>query len=175
MKTLKKCFLYTSFPIFRALFPCGDAMVCIIDDREDVWNFSANVVQVKPYMFFDGTADINAPSGLEKTKANSKDLKRKSKVIKIPKKNSPKNEKKEIRVENTTKNEGEKKVYGEKNISDEAPQDAAAGKEPNLITIIHTQAWHNVPVLTCFVFLPSSGPFISSRSGLIFLDGGGGG
>lgn len=46
-----------------ALFPCGDQMVCIIDDREDVWNFASNLVHVKPYNFFKGTADINSPFG----------------------------------------------------------------------------------------------------------------
>ncbi|XP_059474083.1 RNA polymerase II subunit A C-terminal domain phosphatase [Neocloeon triangulifer] len=49
-----------------ALFPCGDHMVCIIDDREDVWNFASNVVAVKPYHFFQHTGDINAPPGLDK-------------------------------------------------------------------------------------------------------------
>ncbi|XP_076335353.1 RNA polymerase II subunit A C-terminal domain phosphatase-like [Tachypleus tridentatus] len=51
----------------KALFPCGDSMVCIIDDREDVWNFAPNMVQVKPYHFFKNTGDINAPPGLGKT------------------------------------------------------------------------------------------------------------
>ncbi|TRY67809.1 hypothetical protein TCAL_07221 [Tigriopus californicus] len=46
-----------------SLFPCGDHMVCIIDDREDVWNFASNLVQVKPYVFFKSTGDINAPPG----------------------------------------------------------------------------------------------------------------
>lgn len=41
--------------------------MCIIDDREDVWNFSPNLIHVKPYRFFQGTADINAPLGLTKT------------------------------------------------------------------------------------------------------------
>ena len=41
-------------------------MVCIIDDRTDVWNFSPNVVQVTPYHFFRHTGDINAPQGLQK-------------------------------------------------------------------------------------------------------------
>lgn len=50
----------------RALFPCGDHMVCIIDDREDVWNFAPNVIAVKPYHFFQHTGDINAPPGLDK-------------------------------------------------------------------------------------------------------------
>ncbi|KAG5677436.1 hypothetical protein PVAND_007194 [Polypedilum vanderplanki] len=52
----------------KALFPdeIGDAMVCIIDDREDVWNYAKNLIQVKPYHFFQTTGDINAPEGLTK-------------------------------------------------------------------------------------------------------------
>lgn len=34
------------------LFPCGDAMVCIIDDRSDVWRDAGNLIQVKPYSYF---------------------------------------------------------------------------------------------------------------------------
>ncbi|XP_071545579.1 RNA polymerase II subunit A C-terminal domain phosphatase isoform X2 [Panulirus ornatus] len=49
-----------------SLFPCGDNLVCIIDDRTDVWNYSPNVVQVLPYHFFRHTGDINAPQGLQK-------------------------------------------------------------------------------------------------------------
>ena len=41
-------------------------MVCIIDDREDVWNFAPNLVHVKPYIFFKNTGDINAPPGSSK-------------------------------------------------------------------------------------------------------------
>ena len=40
-------------------------MVCIIDDREDIWNCAPNLVTVKPYRFFTGTGDINAPPGSE--------------------------------------------------------------------------------------------------------------
>ncbi|XP_011875517.1 PREDICTED: RNA polymerase II subunit A C-terminal domain phosphatase isoform X2 [Vollenhovia emeryi] len=50
----------------KALFPCGDDLVCIIDDREDVWQGCGNLVQVKPYHFFRHTGNINAPPGLEK-------------------------------------------------------------------------------------------------------------
>ena len=42
-----------------ALFPCGDSMVCIIDDREDVWNSARNLVHVKPYVWFKDVGDIN--------------------------------------------------------------------------------------------------------------------
>ena len=38
-------------------------MVCIIDDREDIWDCAPNLVTVKPYRFFTGTGDINAPPG----------------------------------------------------------------------------------------------------------------
>lgn len=41
--------------------------MCIIDDREDVWQGCGNLVQVKPYHFFRHTGDINAPPGLEKS------------------------------------------------------------------------------------------------------------
>src|SRR6218665_1575694 len=49
----------------KSLFPCGDAMVCIIDDRLDVWNYATNVIHVKPYLCFK-TDDINAPEKLSK-------------------------------------------------------------------------------------------------------------
>ncbi|CAI9719936.1 RNA polymerase II subunit A C-terminal domain phosphatase-like [Octopus vulgaris] len=58
----------------KALFPCGDSMVCIIDDREDVWNYAPNLIHVKPYRFFQGTADINAPPGLSKKENDSKPI-----------------------------------------------------------------------------------------------------
>uniref|UniRef100_A0A2C9K6W6 RNA polymerase II subunit A C-terminal domain phosphatase n=1 Tax=Biomphalaria glabrata TaxID=6526 RepID=A0A2C9K6W6_BIOGL len=58
----------------KALFPCGDKMVSIIDDREDVWNFAPNLIHVKPYRFFQGTADINAPPGLSKSEHDSEPM-----------------------------------------------------------------------------------------------------
>lgn len=36
-------------------------MVCIIDDRDDVWNFAPNLIVVKPYKYFTGTDDVNDP------------------------------------------------------------------------------------------------------------------
>ena len=42
-------------------------MVCIIDDREDIWDCAPNLVTVKPYRFFSGTGDINAPPGSDQT------------------------------------------------------------------------------------------------------------
>ncbi len=54
-----------------SLFPCGDHMVCIIDDREDVWNFAPNVIHVKQYTFFKGTGDINAPPGAADAKKSA--------------------------------------------------------------------------------------------------------
>ncbi|EYC01942.1 hypothetical protein Y032_0103g3549 [Ancylostoma ceylanicum] len=47
----------------RALFPCGDQLIAIIDDRADVWQFSEALIQVKPYRFFKEVGDINAPAG----------------------------------------------------------------------------------------------------------------
>ncbi|CAF1262686.1 unnamed protein product [Rotaria sp. Silwood1] len=42
------------------LFPYSDALVCIIDDRDDVWNYASNLVQVKPYTWFKDVGDINS-------------------------------------------------------------------------------------------------------------------
>lgn len=41
-------------------------MVCIIDDREDVWDYASNLIHVKPYHFFQHTGDIHAPPNLTK-------------------------------------------------------------------------------------------------------------
>ncbi|CAG13069.1 unnamed protein product, partial [Tetraodon nigroviridis] len=35
----------------RFFSPCGESMTCMIDDREDVWNFAPGLVAVKPYMY----------------------------------------------------------------------------------------------------------------------------
>ena len=48
-------------------------MVCIIDDREDVWTYAQNLVHVQPYIFFKNTGDINDPHGVLASKANKKD------------------------------------------------------------------------------------------------------
>ncbi|XP_059562415.1 RNA polymerase II subunit A C-terminal domain phosphatase isoform X1 [Myotis daubentonii] len=56
----------------RNLFPCGDSMVCIIDDREDVWKFAPNLITVKKYVYFQGTGDINAPPGSREPPARKK-------------------------------------------------------------------------------------------------------
>ena len=54
------------------MFPCGDAMVAIIDDREDVWRNCPNLIHVKPYVFFAGTSDINAPPGSHPSRPHTK-------------------------------------------------------------------------------------------------------
>ncbi|NXP58326.1 CTDP1 phosphatase, partial [Chloropsis cyanopogon] len=56
----------------RDLFPCGDSMVCIIDDREDVWKFAPNLITVKKYVYFQGIGDINAPPGSREMQMNKK-------------------------------------------------------------------------------------------------------
>ncbi|KAM7542696.1 hypothetical protein Aperf_G00000017831 [Anoplocephala perfoliata] len=47
----------------KALFPRGVHLVCIIDDRGDVWDWSPNLIQVQPYRFFPEVGDINGPPG----------------------------------------------------------------------------------------------------------------
>ncbi|NXN39114.1 CTDP1 phosphatase, partial [Rhinoptilus africanus] len=59
----KTGFILSTILSLRDLFPCGDSMVCIIDDREDVWKFAPNLITVKKYVYFQGIGDINAPPG----------------------------------------------------------------------------------------------------------------
>lgn len=47
-------------------------MVCIIDDREDVWKFAPNLITVKKYIYFQGTGDINAPPGSREAQTERK-------------------------------------------------------------------------------------------------------
>jgi len=69
-------------------------MVCIIDDREDVWKMAPNLVHVRPYHFFDGTADINAPPEASKTDSDNasaegasvKTTRRNIRIVRVPKK-----------------------------------------------------------------------------------------
>jgi RNA polymerase II subunit A-like phosphatase len=42
------------------LFPVDTKMVVIIDDRGDVWKWSANLIRVTPFDFFIGIGDINS-------------------------------------------------------------------------------------------------------------------
>jgi RNA polymerase II subunit A-like phosphatase len=42
------------------LFPVDTKMVVIIDDRGDVWKWSANLIRVRPFDFFVGIGDINS-------------------------------------------------------------------------------------------------------------------
>lgn len=52
-------------------------MVCIIDDREDVWKFAPNLITVKKYIYFQGTGDINAPPGSREAQTERKGTERK--------------------------------------------------------------------------------------------------
>ncbi|KAI8880547.1 hypothetical protein K501DRAFT_224695 [Backusella circina FSU 941] len=44
----------------QRLFPCDTSMVVVIDDRSDVWNYSPNLLRIKPFEYFVGTGDINS-------------------------------------------------------------------------------------------------------------------
>lgn len=99
-------------------------MVCIIDDREDVWNFSPNLIHVKPYRFFQGTADINAPPGLDKTEHDKEPLTHKVHVVSRSNSKEDKTEgeekegneeqKPKAAINETTQNESESKKESEK-------------------------------------------------------------
>ncbi|KAI8064445.1 HAD-like domain-containing protein [Gongronella butleri] len=42
------------------------SMVTVVDDRLDVWEYSPNLVHVRPYVFYKGVGDINSPFHLAK-------------------------------------------------------------------------------------------------------------
>lgn len=108
-------------------------MVCIIDDRQDVWKNAPNLVHVKPYHFFDGTADINAPPEADKmipegetskfgdgtTVAAPGASRRQAKIVKIRKKKVAANGNK-IKVEPKPQGKQEEieEEYNEKPVSD---------------------------------------------------------
>lgn len=54
------------------LFPCGDAMVCIIDDRADVWADAGNLIQVKPYSYFKTSISDGAQTPSSSTASDDK-------------------------------------------------------------------------------------------------------
>lgn len=90
-------------------------MVAIIDDREDVWNFAPNLIHVKPYRFFQGTADINAPPGLTKTEHDLEPVHHRVRTISRSK---------------SVENEAEDKVSEQ----DEKDESTEMNKEENTVT-----------------------------------------
>ncbi|XP_050513725.1 RNA polymerase II subunit A C-terminal domain phosphatase isoform X2 [Diabrotica virgifera virgifera] len=106
-----------------ALFPCGDNMVCIIDDREDVWSHATNLIHVKPYHFFQHTGDINAPPGLDKHE-NDKlvkgiDLTKVSTKKNNTKVTSEENDNSSRDVETNPEDKEDKTVTDDKTVSEE--------------------------------------------------------
>lgn len=102
----------------KALFPdeCGDSMVCIIDDREDVWNYAKNLIQVKPYHFFQHTGDINAPPNLAKRELDGEGVDF-NKIVKLQKANNKTKiqiPKKKITTTTTTTENNDTKITQEK-------------------------------------------------------------
>ncbi|KAK9765054.1 CTD phosphatase Fcp1 [Basidiobolus ranarum] len=49
----------------QRLFSCSSSMVVAIDDSEDIWQLSPNLIRVNPYKFFVGTDGINESSLLK--------------------------------------------------------------------------------------------------------------
>ncbi|XP_016972403.1 RNA polymerase II subunit A C-terminal domain phosphatase [Drosophila rhopaloa] len=97
-----ECFNATSkTDNLKALFPNGDSMVCIIDDREDVWNMASNLIQVKPYHFFQHTGDINAPPGMSKNELDGEGVD--FKEITEKKEDKEKTESSDVKQEDTDK------------------------------------------------------------------------
>lgn len=109
-------------------------MVCIIDDREDVWNFSPNLIHVKPYRFFQGTADINAPPGLDKTEHDKEPLTHKVHVVSRSNSKEDSSEKTEDQGSKAAENESKcgentEEIQGSKTGETGEPSPEAADSE----------------------------------------------
>lgn len=127
----------------KALFPddCGDSMVCIIDDREDVWNHATNLIQVKPYHFFQHTGDINAPPNLAKRELDGEGVDfnkvlKLHKVIKIKEK-SKVSEEMEVSDDDKTEKmeEDQEEVVHEEEVEKPKEIETAPADEDNLVEI----------------------------------------
>uniref|UniRef100_A0A914M1S7 RNA polymerase II subunit A C-terminal domain phosphatase n=1 Tax=Meloidogyne incognita TaxID=6306 RepID=A0A914M1S7_MELIC len=80
----------------KALFPCSEQLVLMLDDRPDVWMHSDALIRLKPYRFFLDVGDINYP--LEKENKDSEE-KKKNINEKIVEKKEMENKEKEVKAE----------------------------------------------------------------------------
>ena len=101
------------------MFPRGDLMVCIIDDREDVWNYARNLVCVQPYVYFKNTGDINDPSLLQ-SKPGQTQRKRKLSDNQIEKNGDELNELESGELKISSKNLTENTSEGDKQHSEDS-------------------------------------------------------
>uniref|UniRef100_A0A914MXU7 protein-serine/threonine phosphatase n=1 Tax=Meloidogyne incognita TaxID=6306 RepID=A0A914MXU7_MELIC len=77
----------------KALFPCSEQLVLMLDDRPDVWMHSDALIRLKPYRFFLDVGDINYP--LEKENKDSEENKKNINDKIVEKKEMEKKEKEE--------------------------------------------------------------------------------
>ncbi|XP_045502105.1 RNA polymerase II subunit A C-terminal domain phosphatase [Colias croceus] len=122
----------------KALFPCGDNMVCIIDDREDVWKHAANLIHVRPYSFFQSTGDINAPPPLIEEKAKPNNVKNGSLIPQLPtlEAEPEKQEATQNNVKENSENNDTNSKIADKEVKDEEKKvnDKAEGNENAPVT-----------------------------------------
>lgn len=106
-------------------------MVCIIDDREDVWNMASNLIQVKPYHFFQHTGDINAPPELSKHELDGKgvDFSEIKKPTKIKEKIKSKYQSDEESFESDEKIETEENVDKDEKLEKEQCPEKESGHD----------------------------------------------
>ncbi|CAK5078170.1 unnamed protein product [Meloidogyne enterolobii] len=98
----------------KALFPCSEQLVLMLDDRPDVWMHSDALIRLKPYRFFLDVGDINYP--LEKENKDSDENKKKNINEKIvEKKEMEKKEKEEKGEESLNQKDIPKSEESEEN------------------------------------------------------------
>lgn len=103
------------------LFPSDSSKVVVLDDRADVWDYTPNLIQIKPYEYFIGIGDINSPfaqpkkdiiPSTEVLKSNTPEVN--VEVVKEKESSAPIDEKKEITAETTAETTEEDDIKEEK-------------------------------------------------------------
>ncbi|KAG2236026.1 hypothetical protein BDF21DRAFT_393024 [Thamnidium elegans] len=128
------------------LFPSDTSKVVVLDDRGDVWDYSPNLIQIKPYEYFIGIGDINSPFAQPKKDIipSAESLAKPSNIIKDTEDKSINqaqseindNKNKEFEANNSNKepesNDNNKET--ETNDNNKEPEANDSNKEPNVTT-----------------------------------------
>ncbi|KAI9244428.1 hypothetical protein EDC94DRAFT_439463 [Helicostylum pulchrum] len=115
------------------LFPSDTSKVVVLDDRADVWDYSPNLIQIKPYEYFIGIGDINSPFAQPKKDIipSAETLAKPSNILKESENNSTNQVQSEANDNNNEASEAnDSNKESEANGSTKEPEENSSNKEP---------------------------------------------